>query len=342
LKKSHLLIILTIFSVSFLYAESIFLEINNFNIGERAFHIDSGKNYAIIADYQGTIHFVDIFTLEKTEFTQSTLPMGGAYDGEFFYVIDNYNKEVLKIKNNKVIQKLVLDSKPVNIKLINGELYILGTNPYKLYILDNNLFVKKSMVLPVHSPLIRNIGTQVFIPVFDNFQNDVFLTDLLFLIPHNDTYIVNYNQIEHPIDIVGSNGIIYMVSYYNGNLYRNDFRKQPKIAQFGKYTTNIEMYKNYIVGNSLMGGVYYYNLSSGKTDVILEKVPISDISVSPNGQYLYAISHIENKLFVIDGEDVYQTINTYNYPIDVESPTDNIVLVLCTDSSKLQVIRNFE
>lgn len=334
--------VLSIFLAASLFSESIFLEVNNFNIGERAFHIDLGKNYAIIADYQGTAHFIDIFTLEKIEFTQAILPMGGAFDGEFFYVIDNYNKELLKIKNNKVMQKLILDSKPVNIKLINNELYILGTNPFKLYIVDYNLFIKKSMVLPVHSPLIRNIGNQVFIPLFDNFQNNVFLTDLLFLIPNNDTYIVNYNHIEHPIDIVGSNGIIYMVSYYNGNLYRNDFRKQPKIAQFGRYTTNIEIYKNSIVGNSLMGGVYYYDLSSGETNVILDDVPISDISVSPNGQYLFAISHIENKLFVIEGTNVYQTIDTYNYPIDVESPTDNVVLVLCTDSSKLQVIRYFE
>lgn len=337
-----MLIVFSILFAALLFSESIFLEVDNFNIGERAFHIDLGKNYAIIADYQGTIHFIDIFTLEKAEFTQAVLPMGGAYDGEFFYVIDNYNKEVLKIKNSKVVQKLVLDSKPVNIKLINGELYILGTNPNKLYIVDSNLFVKKSMNIPVHSPLIRNIGEQVFIPLFDNFQNNVFLTDLLFLIPNNDTYIVNYNNIEHPIDIVGYKGVIYMVSYYNGNLYRNDFRTQPKIAQFGKYTTNIEMYKNNIVGNSLMGGVYYYNLSSGKTEVILEEVPISDISVSPNGQYLYAISHIENKLYVIEDKKVYQTIDTYNYPIDVESPTDNIVLVLCTDSSRLQVIRYFE
>ncbi|KUK15582.1 MULTISPECIES: YncE family protein [Petrotoga] len=337
-----MLIVFSILFAALLFSESIFLEVDNFNIGERAFHIDLGKNYAIIADYQGTIHFIDIFTLEKAEFTQAVLPMGGAYDGEFFYVIDNYNRQLLKIKNNKAQQKLVLDSKPVNIKLINGELYILGTNPNKLYIVDSNLFVKKSMNIPVHSPLIRNIGEQVFIPLFDNFQNNVFLTDLLFLIPNNDTYIVNYNNIEHPIDIVGYKGVIYMVSYYNGNLYRNDFRTQPKIAQFGKYTTNIEMYKNNIVGNSLMGGVYYYNLSSGKTEVILEEVPISDISVSPNGQYLYAISHIENKLYVIEDKKVYQTIDTYNYPIDVESPTDNIVLVLCTDSSRLQVIRYFE
>jgi len=325
-----------------LFSESIFLEVSNFNIGERAFHIDLGKNYAIIADYQGTTHFIDIFTLEETEFTQAVLPMGGTYDGEFFYVIDNYNKELLKIKNNKVIQKLVLDSKPVNIKLINGDLYILGANPNKLYIVDKNLFIKRSMILPVDSPLVRNIGDQVFIPLFDNFQNNLFLTDLLFLMPNNDTYIVNYNYIEHPIDIVGSKGVIYVVSYYNGSLYRNDFRTQPKIAQFGKYTTNIEIYKDNIVGSSLMGGVYYYNLSSRKTDVILENVPISDISVSPNGQYLFAISHIENKLFIIEDEKVYQTIDTYNYPIDVESPTDSIVLVLCTDSSKLQVIRYFE
>jgi len=337
-----LLIVLSILFIPLLFSESIFLEVDNFNIGERAFHIDLGKNYAMIADYQGTIHFIDIFTLEKTEFAQAVLPMGGAYDGEFFYVIDNYNRELLKIKNNKAQQKLVLDSKPVNIKLINGELYILGTNPNKLYIVDSNLFVKKSMNIAVHSPLIRNIGEQVFIPLFDNFQNNVFLTELLFLIPNNDTYIVNYNNIEHPIDIVGYKGVIYIVSYYNGSLYRNDFRTQPKVAQFGRYTTNIELYKDNIVGNSLMGGVYYYNLASGKSDVILENVPISDISVSPNGQYLFAISHIENKLFVIEDKKVYQTIDTYNYPIDVESPTDNIVLVLCTDSSRLQVIRYFE
>jgi len=337
-----LLIVLSILFIPLLFSESIFLEVDNFNIGERAFHIDLGKNYAMIADYQGTIHFIDIFTLEKTEFAQAFLPMGGAYDGEFFYVIDNYNRELLKIKNNKAQQKLVLDSKPVNIKLINGELYILGTNPNKLYIVDSNLFVKKSMNIAVHSPLIRNIGEQVFIPLFDNFQNNVFLTELLFLIPNNDTYIVNYNNIEHPIDIVGYKGVIYIVSYYNGSLYRNDFRTQPKVAQFGRYTTNIELYKDNIVGNSLMGGVYYYNLASGKSDVILENVPISDISVSPNGQYLFAISHIENKLFVIEDKKVYQTIDTYNYPIDVESPTDNIVLVLCTDSSRLQVIRYFE
>lgn len=318
------------------------MEINNIYIGDRAFHIDIDKNYAIISDYEGTVHFIDIFTLEKQEFNEITIPMGGAYDGEFFFVIDNYKKEILKIKNNRIVQKLVLDSRPVNIKLINDELYVVGEDPNKFFLIDRNLLIKRSIDLPVNSPLIRNIGDQVFIPLFSNVSNNIFITDLLFLIPKNNTYIVNYNKIEYPIDIVGHNGITYMVSYYNGKLYKNEFRNQSQIAQFGRYTTNIELYKGNIVGNSLMGGIYYYDLEKERTDAILTDIPFSDIAVSPDGEYLYAISHIENKLYVIENKNVYQIINTYDYPIAVESPDENIVLVLCTDSSSLQIIRRFE
>ncbi len=43
----------------------MFLEISNFDIGKRAFHIDLGRNYAIVADYDGKVSFIDVFTLEK-------------------------------------------------------------------------------------------------------------------------------------------------------------------------------------------------------------------------------------------------------------------------------------
>lgn len=325
-----------------LVAEDVFVDIANLDIGKRAFHIDTVRNYAIVADYEGTAHFIDIFTLEKSEFFEAVIPMGGIYDGEFFYVIDNYKKEILKIKNNKIVSKLILDAKPVNIKLINDEIYVVATDPDKFFLIDKNMYIKRSIELPVNSPIIRNIGTQVFIPMFSNYKNGIFLTDLLFLLPNNNTYIVNYNKINNPIDIVGFQGVTYIVSYYDGNLYKNEFRNQPKVAQFGKYTTNLELYKENIIGNSLMGGVYFYNISSGKTEIILEDVPISDIAVSPNGEYLYAISHIENKLYVINEKSIYQTLETGSYPIDVEAPDNNIILVLCTDSEKLQVIRRFE
>src|SRR5690606_11795509 len=127
--------------------------------------------------------------LEKTEFTDSVIPMGGVYDGEFFYVIDNYKREVLKIKGNTIVRKLLLEAKPVNIKLINNDLYVVTTDPYKFYLIDRNMFIKKSVELPVHSPLIRNVGTQVFFPLFENYKNNVRLTDLLFMIHNQNSYI---------------------------------------------------------------------------------------------------------------------------------------------------------
>jgi len=323
-------------------SDDIFLEVAKFEIGKRAFHIDLGRNYAIVADYEGKVSFIDIFTLAKSEFSEATIPMGGAYDGEFFYVIDNYKREVLKIKNNKVERKLLLEAKPVNIKLINNDLYVVTTDPYRFYLIDRNMFIKKSVELPVHSPLIRNIGIQVFIPLFENYKNNIRLTDLLFLIPNQNSYIINYNNISYPVDVAGYQGVIYFVTYYDGILYKSEFKNQPKVAQFGKYTTKLELYKANIVGNSLMGGIYYYDLSSGQTSVILEEVPISDIAVSPNGEYLYAISHIENKLYIIKNKDIYQDLDTEKYPIAVEAPDNNIVLVLCTDSEELMVIRRFE
>jgi hypothetical protein len=341
-KRLYVIFYFLIIVTSIIVSEDVFLEISNFDIGKRAFHIDLGRNYAIVADYDGKVSFIDVFTLEKTEFTDSVIPMGGVYDGEFFYVIDNYKREVLKIKGNTIVRKLLLEAKPVNIKLINNDLYVVTTDPYKFYLIDRNMFIKKSVELPVHSPLIRNVGTQVFIPLFENYKNNVRLTELLFMIPNQNSYIINYNNITYPIDLVGYQGIIYFVTYFEGNLYKNEFKNQPKVAQFGKYTTEIELYRNYIVGSSLMGGVYYYDLTSNQTTVVLDEIPISDIAVSPDNEYLYAVSHIENKLYVIKDKEVYQELDTKKYPIDVEAPDNNIVLVLCTDSEELMVIRRFE
>ncbi len=150
----------------------------------------------------------------------------------------------------------------------------------------------------------------MFIPLFENYKNNVRLTELLFMIPNQNSYIINYNNITYPIDLVGYQGIIYFVTYFEGNLYKNEFKNQPKVAQFGKYTTEIELYRNYIVGSSLMGGVYYYDLTSNQTTVVLDEIPISDIAVSPDNEYLYAVSHIENKLYVIKDKEVYQELDT--------------------------------
>ena len=68
-------------------SDDIFLEVAKFEIGKRAFHIDLGRNYAIVADYEGKVSFIDIFTLAKSEFSEATIPMGALTMENFFMLL---------------------------------------------------------------------------------------------------------------------------------------------------------------------------------------------------------------------------------------------------------------
>ncbi|MDN5342058.1 hypothetical protein OF820_13390 [Oceanotoga sp. DSM 15011] len=296
----------------------------------------------MISDYDGKLSVIDFYTNEISQYNDATIPMAAAYDGEFIYLIDNYKREILKLKNNKLIKKIRIESKPVNIVFLNDKLYITSNSPNKLYILNSNLDILKSSNLIVDSPAINILNNQIFVPMFDNFEDNKFLTNILFYIPEKNTYIINYANIKFPKDITYYNNNEYIISYFDGKLYKNSYKRQEFVAQFGKYTEKISTYKNYIIGNSLYGGIYFYDTKNGKTTKILEDVPLKDFEISPNNDYIYAISHIYNKLYIIKDFKIFQTLDIDEYPIDIFSPDENIVLVLSTDGETLQIIRRFE
>ncbi|BBE30996.1 hypothetical protein OSSY52_11370 [Tepiditoga spiralis] len=329
------------FNLSF--SNDYFAEINTFPTGNRSFLIKSEKNLALVCDYDGKVTYVDIYNSEFGYFKYGlSRPTSAFFDGEYIYIVDSMKKEVQKISNitKKIIKKIKLDKSPWNIKVINNKLYI--TAEESLYILDKNLNIKSSYKLSVNSPYIITQNKEVFIPMYDNYINNTFKTKLLFFIPNSNQYIPNQVNIKNPVDIIKVNNIFYVVSKFEGKLYKITKYSQKEVADFNGVTRNIELFNDYIIGHSMKGGIYYYNLKTGKTTKILEDIPIIDITVSPDKNYIYAISHINNKLYIIKNMKVYQELNVSSYPIDVISPDNNIILVLTTDNGQLHLIRRFE
>ena len=222
----------------------------------------------------------------------------------------------------------------------NNNLYV--TAKESLYILDKNLNIKSNYKLSVNSPYIITQNKDTFIPMYDNYINNTFKTKLLFFIPNTNRYISNQTNIKNPVDVIKVNSTFYVVSKFEGKLYKITKYSQKEVANFNGITRNIELLNNYIIGHSMKGGIYYYDLKTGKTTEILKDTPIINISISQDKKYIYAISHINNKLYIIKDMKVYQELNIPSYPIDVVSPDNNIVLVLTTDNGKLHLIRRFE
>jgi hypothetical protein len=87
--------------------------------------------------------------------------------------------------------------------------------------------------------------------------------------------------------------------------------------------------------------LYFYDIEKNEKEKILD-VPIRDFAISPNQEYIYAISHIDNKLYIIKNKKIYQEIEVGSYPIDIEAPDNNIILILTTADQNLVTLRRFE
>ncbi|TGG89217.1 YncE family protein [Geotoga petraea] len=284
---------------------------------------------------------IDFYSQEKFTFEDAVIPLGGAYDGHYFYIIDNYTKTIFKLKNNNIIKKIKLESKPTNIEIFENKIYITSTNPNRIYILDTDLNIINFINHSVTSPLIIKNDNKIYIPMIENVENGNFKSNILFLKPENNTYILNYANIKHPIDIINKDGVEYILNYYEGNIYKNLLTKQEFLIHINEYTTNIEVYKDKLLINSLNSGLYFYDIEKNEKEKILD-VPIRDFAISPNQEYIYAISHIDNKLYIIKNKKIYQEIEVGSYPIDIEAPDNNIILILTTADQNLVTLRRFE
>jgi len=323
------------------FSKDTFIITGRFDVGNRTNFISSNKNYAIIPDYDGQVDIIDFYSQENFTFKDAVIPMGGVYDGHNFFIIDNYTKKVFKLKNDKIIKTIRLESKPTNIEIFDGKIYITSTNPNRIYILDTNLNIINFINHSVTSPLFIKDDDRLYVPMIENYEDSRFKSNILFLKPYNNTYILNYADIKSPIDIVMKDGIEYILNYYEGNIYKNLLTSQKFLIHINNYTTNMEVYKDKLVINSLNSGLYFYDTKTNTKEKILD-VPIRAFALSPNKEYIYAISHINNKLYIIKDKKVYQEVSVGNYPIDIVAPDNNIILVLSTEDKKLLVIRRFE
>ena len=310
-------------------------------MGTRTNYISYNQNYVIVPDYDGQVDIIDFYSGEKIVFKDAVIPLGGVYNGHHFYIIDNYTKTLYKLKKDKVVDSIRLESKPTNIELFEGNIYITSTNPNRVYILDNDLNIINSINHSALSPIIVKDENRLYIPMIENFENSKFKSNILFLKPANNTYILNYKNIKHPIDIVMKDGVEYILNYYEGNIYKNLLTTQQFLIHINNYTTNMEIYKDNLLINSLNSGLYLYNIEKNEKELLLD-IPVRDFAISPNKEYIYAISHIENKLYIIKDKKVYQELSVGKYPIDVEAPDNNVILILNTEDQKLLTIRRFE
>jgi len=339
--KKYFLCFFLILSV-LIFTEDYFSTVKTFDVGTRVFHIDVYKNYAILADYDGTVSIIDYFNYDTFKYKSFTIPMGGVYDGTGFFIIDNYKKSIIKIVNNKTVKTLILEGKPTTINYFKNLIYVVTTSPDKIIILNSDLTVKNSYNLPVRSPFLRITNNNIYIPIFENYEDNILKTNTLFFMPEKNTFLINNSTIKNPINVVDINGSLYFLSYFDGKLYKNSLKTQSLVADFKGYSRTILSLGNYIIGHSMYGGVFYYDTKTGMTEKIIEDVPITDICLSPDNEYIYAISHINNKLYIIKDKKIYQIIELGKNPIDVESPDKNIILVLNTEEGTMEIIRRFE
>ncbi|SHE61386.1 hypothetical protein SAMN02745164_00777 [Marinitoga hydrogenitolerans DSM 16785] len=342
-----LLIIFILFSLISLSSPDTFQVVDKIKVGERTFHIDIYGNYATICNYSGTVKVVDYVNGDVTLYVDNgviTRPMAGYYINNYLYVIDNGDPS-LKVINKwgSLSRKLKLKAKPVNMKFSKDKFYVATTNPYGLYIINKtSLKIEAFYEFPVKSPFISLIDNDVLIPMYENEKNNIFTTYKLLFRLSDEKFIMNLKRISFPIDIERYNGKYYLGEYFEGGIYEFWDNYQKKIAQFGKYLTNIGIFNNNIIGNSLFGGIYIYSLKDKSIKVILKDIPITDFAYNTTNDFLFAISHITGEFFVIDKNfNVYERFKIDDYPIDIEVPTDNIILVLSTDGQVLNIIRRF-
>lgn len=334
---TSMLMILTILS----FSKDTFIITGRQSVGTRTNFITTNQNYVVIPDFDGHVDIIDFYSQERFVFEEPIIPLGGVYDGHFFYIIDNYTKTVYKLKNDLLIKKIKLESKPTNIKIFENKIYITSTNPNRIYILDNNLNILNSINHAPISPLLIEEKNELYVPMIENFENGNFISNILFLRPENNTYILNYANIKYPIDIVKKDGVEYILNYYEGNIYKNFLTKQEFLIHINDYTTNMEIYKDKLIINSLNSGLYIYDTKKNTKKKILD-VPIRDFAISADQEYIFAISHIKNKLYILKNEKIYQEIEIGEYPIDIEAPDENIILILTTEEQKLITVRRFE
>ncbi|KAF2956461.1 hypothetical protein [Marinitoga sp. 38H-ov] len=348
MKYNKLLVfgILLLFNILFSSPDT-FQVVNKIEVGERTFHIDIYGNFATICNYSGTVKVIDYVNGEVILYVDDgiiTRPMAGYFINNYLYVIDNGDPS-LKVINKwgSLSRKIKLNAKPINMKVLKNKFYITTTNPYGLYIINKDLFKIDSFTeFPVKAPFISVMKNDIFIPMYENEKDNIFSTyKLLYRLSTND-FIMNLKRISYPIDIEENNGKYYLGEYFNGGIYEFWDNYQKKVAQFGKYLTNIGIFNNNIIGNSLFGGIYVYSLENKSTKIILKDIPITDFAYNSSNDFLFAISHITGEFFVIDKDfNIYETLKIEDYPIDIEVPTDNIILVLSTDGRVLNIIRRF-
>lgn len=326
-----------------------FQVVDKIEVGERSFHIDIYKNYATICNYSGTVKVVDYVNGDVTLYVDNGIisrPMSGYYINNYLYVIDNGDPS-LKVINKwgSLSRKLPLKAKPINMKFADNNFYITTTAPFGVYVINKTSFkIEKFFELPVKAPFISVIGDDVLIPMYENEdkKENILNTYKLLFNLKEEKFIMNLKRISFPIDIEKYNGKYYLGEYFDGGVYEFWDNYQKKIAQFGKNLINLGVFNDHLIGNSLFGGIYIYSFKDRTTKVILKDIPITDFAYNSSNDFLFAISHITGEFFVIDKNfSIYETLKIDDYPIDIEVPTDNIILVLSTDGRSLSIIRRF-
>ncbi|KLO24568.1 MULTISPECIES: hypothetical protein [unclassified Marinitoga] len=347
--KKIIILVSIFFPLILIASPDTFLIVDKIAVGERTFHIDVFGNYATICNYSGTVKVIDYVNGDVTLYVDNGIvsrPMAGYYINNYLYVIDNGDPS-LKVINKwgTLSRKLKLDAKPVNMKFLKNKFYITTTNPYGMYVINKEaLKIEKFYKFPVKTPFISIVDDDILIPMYENEnKKDNILTTYKLLFKLSDeSFVMNLKRISFPIDIKKYKDKYYLGEYFDGGIYELWNNYQKKIAQFGKYLINIGIFNDNIIGNSLFGGIYIYSLKDKNTRVILKNIPITDFAYNPKSDYLFAISHITGEFFVIDKNfNIYEKLKIDGYPIDVEVPTDNIILVLSTDGRELKIIRRF-
>lgn len=324
-----------------------FQVVDRIPVGERTFHIDIYGNYATICNYSGTVNVIDYVNGDNVLYVDNGIisrPMVGYYINNYLYVIDNGDPS-LKVINKwgSLSRKLKLKAKPINMKILKSRFFITTTDPFGMYVVNfKTLKIEKFYEFPVKAPFISVNNNDVLVPMYENEKDNILNTYKLLFRYSDEKFIMNLKRILFPIDIEKYKDKYYLGEYFDGGIYEFWDNYQKKIAQFGKKLLNIGIFNDHIIGNSLFGGIYIYSFKDKTTKVILKDIPITDFDYNSSNDFLFAISHITGEFFVIDKNfKVYEKLNLDGYPIDVEVPTDNIILVLCTDGKVLDIIRRF-
>ncbi|AEX85997.1 hypothetical protein Marpi_1607 [Marinitoga piezophila KA3] len=343
----YIFIVILLASINIFGSPDTFQVVDKIPVGERTFHIDIYGNYATICNYSGTAKVVDYVNGDTVLYVDNgilSIPMAGYYINNYLYVIDNGDPSIKVInKWGSLSRKLKLYARPINMKYSNDKFYITTINPYGLYIIDKQkLKIDNFYKFPVRAPFISIIDDDIMVPMYENEKDDILKTYKLLFDLSKEDFIINLKRILFPIDIVKYNDYYYLGEYFEGGIFEFSDNYQKKIAQFGKNLTNIGIFNDMIVGNSHYGGLYFYSFKDKKIRHILKDIPIVDFAYNKSNDFLFAISHITGEFFVIDKNlKVYEKLKIGDYLIDIEVPTDNIILVLDTENKTLNIIRRF-